>query len=153
MYFVEIMFKMLCIFCFGNQHKYCCDCPTASLPLVQPWTQCIPARHNTSLLLCNNTHIHSPQTANCLSHSPPRPTLILSHLQNEPCWKFHYKLPCVCQIPPGAEEIKTLGLPPPTETGLRQTHKQYIYLCCCKEHQWLSLLFIFLLPLYMTTFL
>lgn len=24
---------------------------------------------------------------------------VLSHLQNEPCWKFHYKLPCVCSIP------------------------------------------------------
>lgn len=27
----------------------------------------------------------------------------LSHLQNEPCWKFHYKLPCVYSIPLGEE--------------------------------------------------
>lgn len=71
-----------------------------------------------NLLLCNNTHIHSPQTANCFSHSPPRPAFVLSHLQNKLCWKFHYKLPCVCQIPPGAEEIRTLDLPAPTDTNL-----------------------------------
>lgn len=74
-----------------------------------------------NLLLCNNTHIHRPQTANCFSHSPPRPAFVLSHLQNKLCWKFHYKLPCVCQIPPGAEEIKTLDLPAPIETELSLT--------------------------------
>lgn len=99
---------------------YCC------LPSTTPALSIVHSSSTLNLPLCNNTHIHSTQTANCFSHSPPRPTFGLSHLQNKLCWKFHYKLPCVCQIPPGAKEIKTLHLPAPTETDLSLTHTEVI---------------------------
>ncbi len=61
----------------------------------------------------------------------PHHTLALSHLQNDPCWKFYYKLPCVCSIPLGEE--KTLFSPEPT--CLSNTYKsapglklQYLHL-------------------------
>lgn len=102
---------------FGlSMNVYCC------LPSTSPALTIAHTGTTLNLLLCNNTHIHSPQTANCFSHSPPRPAFVLSHLQNKLCWKFHYKLPCVCQIPPGAEEIKTLDLPAPTERDLSLAH-------------------------------
>lgn len=105
---------------FVHENLTCC------LPSTSPAPTIAHTGTTLNLLLCNNTHIHSPQTANCFSHSPPRPAFVLSHLQNKLCWKFHYKLPCVCQIPPGAEEIKTLDLPAPTETDMSLPHTQKI---------------------------
>lgn len=120
MYLIEILFNTsACIHLFMN---VCCCC----LPSTSPALTVAHTSTTLNLLLCNNTHIHSPQTANCFSHSPPRPAFVLSHLQNKLCWKFHYKLPCVCQIPPGAKEIKTLDLPAPTETDISLTHTENI---------------------------
>lgn len=78
-----------------------------------------------SQLLCNNVHIHIPQTAICFSHSPPRPAFVLSHLQNKLRWKLHYKLPCVCQIPWEHWKSKPrISLPPQKQPS--EPHTQYI---------------------------
>lgn len=119
-YFIENLFNIYTSCALGLPVNVCSCC----LPSIGPALTIAHTGTTLNLLLCNNTHIHSPQTANCFSHSPPRPAFVLSHLQNKLCWKFHYKLPCVCQIPPGAEEIKTLDLPAPTETDFSLTHTE-----------------------------